>query len=62
MKHRTGIRHKVVMIICLSTLSVIFIAVAIAYFLGYNLSHDMMGDVHRKLSQQLAGNLSLIHI
>jgi len=60
MKHRTGIRHKVVMIICLSTLSVISIAVAIAYFLGYNLSHDMMGDVHRKLSQQLAGNIGNI--
>ncbi|MCX5665905.1 MAG: HAMP domain-containing protein, partial [Candidatus Omnitrophica bacterium] len=54
MKHRAGIRQKVVIIICLSTLSVMFVAVAIGYLLGFKLSHGMMGNVHRKLAQQLS--------
>jgi len=60
MKHKAGIRQKVVTIICLSTLSIIFIAVGIGYFLAFILSHDMVGGVNRKLSQQLSGQISKI--
>src|SRR3989338_4292210 len=57
-KHKIGIRRKVILIICLSTLTVMLIGVSLGYFFGFNLLRDTVGDIHRRLSQLLASRIT----
>ncbi|MBI5123967.1 MAG: hypothetical protein HZA72_00935, partial [Candidatus Omnitrophica bacterium] len=56
MPKKTGIRRKVILIICLSMLIVMTIGIGIGYFFGFSILRDTVGDVHRKMSQLLAGH------
>ena len=58
--HKTGIRRKVILIICSSTLTVMVIGVGLAYLFGFNAMHNAAGDVNRKLSLLLATQVSKI--
>lgn len=57
-KHKIGIRRKVILIVCLSTLTVMMIGVSLGYFFGFNLLRDTVGDIHRRLSQLLASRIT----
>lgn len=54
LNRKTGIRYKIISTICLSTLIVMSVGIGIWYFFNFNVLRDMVGDVHRKLSQVLA--------
>ena len=57
-KLKTGIRRKVIAIICMSTLIVMIFGIALAYFIGFNAIHDSASDIHRKFSQLLVNQIS----
>jgi signal transduction histidine kinase len=57
---KSGIRRKVTLIICLSTMTVMLIGIALGYFFGFRALQGMVGDVHRRLSQLLAGNVTIV--
>jgi len=54
---KTGIRHKVIITICLSSTILMLMGIGFAYFIGMNVLRDMVGDVHRKMAQRLAGQV-----
>lgn len=57
---KTGIRYKVTLTMCLTTTIVMLTAVGLGYFFGMKTLRGMAGDVHRKMSQLLAGHLTRV--
>jgi signal transduction histidine kinase len=55
---KTGIRRKVILIICLSTFIVMMMSVSLAYIFGMSVIRDMAGDVHVKMSQLLSSQVT----
>jgi len=58
-RHKKGIRRRVTLIICLSTLIVMSIGIGLGYLFGSNLLRSMVGDIHHKLAQLLANSVTL---
>jgi len=58
--NKSGLRRKVILIICLSTMTVMLTGIALGYFFGFRALRGMAGDVHRKLSQLLAGSVTQV--
>ncbi|MDD5449401.1 MAG: ATP-binding protein [Candidatus Omnitrophica bacterium] len=56
--YKRSIRKKVIIVIFLVSLTVMAIGVGLGYFFSFKILHNMVGDVHRKLSQLLANNVS----
>ena len=54
---KTGIRRKVILIICLSSTILMVMGIGFGYLIGMNVLRDMVGDVHRKMAQRLAGQV-----
>jgi len=52
-KHKTGIRRKVTLVICLATLIVMDIGISLGYLLGYNLLKDSIGSSRVQVAQFL---------
>ncbi|MDP2913307.1 MAG: ATP-binding protein [Candidatus Omnitrophota bacterium] len=57
-KEKRGIRRKVILVICLATLTVITIGIGMGYLFGANVLRGMVGDVHRKMSHILADRVT----
>lgn len=59
-KPKKGLRRKVIVVICMTTLIVMILGVGLGYIAGLNLLREVAGDVHRKLSQLLAANVTQV--
>jgi len=59
-KPKKGLRRKVIVVICMTTLIVMILGVWLGYVAGLNLLREVAGDVHRKLSQLLAANVTQV--
>ncbi len=57
-KPKKSLRRKVIKVICMTTLIVMVLGVGLGYIAGLNLLREIAGDVHRKLSQLLAANVT----
>jgi len=57
---KTGIRRKVILIICLSSTMLMVMVIGFGYLIGMNVLRDMVGDVHRKMALALAGQVASI--
>lgn len=59
-KPKRGLRRKVIKVICMTTLIVMILGVGLGYIAGLNLLREIAGDVHRKLAQLLAANVTQV--
>ncbi|MDP3730366.1 MAG: sensor histidine kinase [Candidatus Omnitrophota bacterium] len=55
---KVGIRYKVILIVCFSTMIVMSMGIILGYIFGFNVLQGMVGDIHRKFSQLLADDLT----
>ncbi|MFH1304956.1 MAG: cache domain-containing protein, partial [Candidatus Omnitrophota bacterium] len=54
LKHKTGIRRKITMLVCATVLIAMISGLSLGYLLGYNLLQNTIGENHSEMAWQLA--------